>query len=62
MPSRALGPASESCVFIFLHQTREHTILDYKRVVFMLLGVSLFAAVYLSPAWPDATPRDAASR
>jgi sodium-dependent dicarboxylate transporter 2/3/5 len=27
---------------------------DYKRVVFMLLGVSFFAAVYLSPAWPDA--------
>ncbi len=27
---------------------------DYKRLTFMLLGVGLFLAVYLSPAWPDA--------
>ncbi len=33
MPSRALGPASESCVFLFLHRDREEFILDYKRVV-----------------------------
>jgi len=33
MPSRALGPASESCVFLSLHRDREEFILDYKRVV-----------------------------
>jgi sodium-dependent dicarboxylate transporter 2/3/5 len=27
---------------------------DWKRIVFMLLGVSLFAVVYYSPMWPDA--------
>jgi sodium-dependent dicarboxylate transporter 2/3/5 len=28
--------------------------IDKKRLFFMLLGVTLFAVVYLSPAWPDA--------
>lgn len=27
---------------------------DWKRLVFMLTGVALFAIVYFSPAWPDA--------
>jgi len=28
--------------------------LDLKRIFFLLLGIALFLAVYLSPAWPDA--------
>ena len=28
---------------------------DWKRLIFLLLGVSLFFAVFLSPPWPDAT-------
>jgi hypothetical protein len=31
MPSRALGPPSDACVFVFLHRDRAETILDYKR-------------------------------
>jgi sodium-dependent dicarboxylate transporter 2/3/5 len=27
---------------------------DWKRVVFILLGITLFAIIYYSPAWPDA--------
>jgi len=28
--------------------------IDWKRVIFTLLGLSLFAVIYLSPPWPDA--------
>jgi sodium-dependent dicarboxylate transporter 2/3/5 len=28
--------------------------LDYKRLFFMLLGITLFSAVYFSPSWPSA--------
>ncbi len=27
---------------------------DWKRLVFMLTGIALFAIVYYAPAWPDA--------
>ena len=32
----------------------QKTQLDWKRIVFILIGVSLFAIVNFSPAWPDA--------
>ncbi|HDR14945.1 MAG TPA: SLC13/DASS family transporter [Desulfobacteraceae bacterium] len=32
----------------------DKTTIDWKRIVFMLLGVTLFAVVYYSPPWPDA--------
>ena len=34
--------------------TPEKLRLDWKRLLFLLLGVALFALVYLSPPWPDA--------
>lgn len=34
--------------------TATQTKFDFKRLFFMLLGISLFAIVYYCPAWPDA--------
>ena len=33
---------------------KPESIVDWKRIIFLLLGVSLFFAVFLSPPWPDA--------
>ena len=33
---------------------RAETPVDWKRLFFILLGISLFLTVYLSPPWPDA--------
>ena len=33
---------------------KTETPIDWKRLFFLLLGISLFFAVYLSPPWPDA--------
>jgi sodium-dependent dicarboxylate transporter 2/3/5 len=32
----------------------ERTPIDWKRVIFLFLGIFLFAAIYYSPPWPDA--------
>ncbi|MCK5228459.1 MAG: SLC13/DASS family transporter, partial [Desulfobulbaceae bacterium] len=32
----------------------EKTPIDWKRIMFLLTGVTLFAVVYYSPLWPDA--------
>jgi sodium-dependent dicarboxylate transporter 2/3/5 len=32
----------------------EKTSIDWKRILFLLIGVALFAVVYYSPLWPDA--------
>jgi len=32
----------------------ERTPVNWKRVIFLLLGIFLFAAIYYSPPWPDA--------
>ena len=32
----------------------ERTPVNWKRVIFLVLGIFLFAAIYYSPPWPDA--------
>lgn len=50
MPGGAALPPLPDAVYI-AGAKRE---IDWKRIFFILLGLGLFAAVYLSPAWPQA--------
>ena len=48
-PAGGLPPMPDE---IFLAKARKR--IDWKRLLFIFLGLGLFAAVYISPPWPDA--------
>ena len=37
---------------IYLAQTRKR--IDWKRLIFIFMGLGFFGVVYLAPPWPDA--------
>ncbi len=48
-PKGGLPPMPDE---IYLATTKKR--IDWKRIVFIMLGLGFFTAVYLSPSWPDA--------
>ena len=49
--SGGLPPHPEA---IYLAEKKKRRPIDWRRLFFLLLGVGLFFAVYLSPSWPAA--------
>jgi hypothetical protein len=61
MPSRALGPASEHCVFIYLHRSKATTERDYRNVVTEYLPETFNHPIFLFLR-PDGSEIDEALR